>query len=74
MSKFFFNQKIDKGELRRLIAWHLRIHGRVSTLTMVEKLKKLGFHHATTAGKCLAIPKLFHNRSCTTILLRDQVC
>src|SRR6056300_1660883 len=58
MSKFFFNQKIDKGELRRLIAWHLRIHGRVSTLTMVEKLKKLGFHHATTAGISLALEDL----------------
>lgn len=58
MSKFFFNQKIDKGELRRLIAWHLRIHGRVSTLTMVEKLKKLGFHHATTAGISLGLEDL----------------
>ena len=58
MSKFFFNQKIDKGELRRLIALHLRIHGRVSTLNMVEKLKKLVFHHATTAGISLGLEDL----------------
>jgi|TARA_B110000305_G_scaffold242151_1_gene320456 DNA-directed RNA polymerase beta' subunit len=58
MSTFFFNQEIDKGELRRLIAWHLTTHGRVSTLNMVEKLKTLGFHHATAAGISLGLEDL----------------
>ena len=58
MSTFFFNQEIDKGELRRLIAWHLTTHGRVSTLNMVEKLKTLGFHHATAAVISLGLEDL----------------
>jgi hypothetical protein len=58
MSTFFFNREIDKGELRRLVAWHLTNHGRTNTLIMIDKLKTLGFHHATTAGLSLGLEDL----------------
>jgi hypothetical protein len=58
MSTFFFNREVDKGELRRLVAWHLTNHGRTNTLTMIDRLKTLGFHHATKAGLSLGLEDL----------------
>ena len=58
MYTFFLNREIDKGELKRLIAWYLVNEGRTKTLRMIDQLKVLGFHHATKAGLSLGIEDL----------------
>nr|WKT08300.1 RNA polymerase beta'' subunit [Mesostigma viride] len=72
IEKFFFNQKSDlnsmklffcnrimnKGEIRRIIAWFLFNHGTSRTAHMVDRLKILGFYHATKAGISLSIDDL----------------
>ena len=58
MTSFFCNRVFDKGELKRLIHWFLINHGASKTLTMVDRLKGLGFHYATKAGISLGVEDL----------------
>jgi DNA-directed RNA polymerase subunit beta' len=58
MHSFFWNRPIDKGGLKRLIAWFLTEHGTVLTVAMLEELKRVGFHYATVAGISLGIEDL----------------
>jgi DNA-directed RNA polymerase subunit beta' len=58
MVNFFCNRPIDKGELKRLIAWFLVTNGSVQTTKMVGKLKTLGFHYATHAGISIGLEDL----------------
>nr|YP_002600948.1 beta' subunit of RNA polymerase [Pyramimonas parkeae]ACJ71128.1 beta' subunit of RNA polymerase [Pyramimonas parkeae] len=55
---FFFNREMDKGELKRFIAWHLKNRGKIKTLKMIDQLKTLGFYHATKAGLSLGLEDL----------------
>jgi hypothetical protein len=58
MTNFFCNRSVDKGELKRLIAWFLATRGSVQTALMVDELKRLGFHYATYAGISIGIEDL----------------
>lgn len=49
---------MEKNEIRRLIAWLFFNHGPIRTTQMVERLKVLGFHHATMAGISLSVDDL----------------
>nr|AIT94184.1 beta'' subunit of RNA polymerase [Marsupiomonas sp. NIES 1824] len=55
---FFFNRSFDKGRLKNLISWYLVHYGESPTITLLEELKVLGFHHATQAGISLSIDDL----------------
>ena len=58
MTNFFCNRSVDKGELKRLIAWFLATRGSVQTAKMVDDLKRLGFHYSTQAGISIGIEDL----------------
>jgi hypothetical protein len=58
MTNFFYNRSVDKGELKRLIAWFLATRGSVQTSKMVDDLKRLGFHYSTQAGISIGIEDL----------------
>ena len=58
MKLFFCNRIMEKNEIRRLIAWFFFNHGPIRTTQMVERLKVLGFHHATIAGISLSVDDL----------------
>lgn len=58
MSQIFWNRCIDKGNLKRLIAWFLGEYGRQHTLELLEELKEMGYFHATRAGISLSIDDL----------------
>jgi DNA-directed RNA polymerase subunit beta' len=49
---------MEKGEIRRLISWFIFNHGTASTTQLVERLKILGFYHATNAGVSLSVDDL----------------
>jgi hypothetical protein len=49
---------MEKGEIRRLISWFIFNHGTASTTQLVERLKILGFYHATNAGISLSVDDL----------------
>jgi DNA-directed RNA polymerase subunit beta' len=54
----FFNQVIDKTELKKIITWAFRNYGIARAANMVDKLKDLGFHFATQAGISLSLEDL----------------
>lgn len=54
----FWNRPVDKGTMKRLIAWFLVHVGPSKTVQMIEELKQVGFHHATRAGISLSIDDL----------------
>jgi len=58
MKLFFCNRTMEKGEIRRLISWFIFNHGTASTTQLVERLKILGFYHATNAGISLSVDDL----------------
>nr|YP_009692047.1 RNA polymerase b'-subunit [Microrhizoidea pickettheapsiorum]QEG77669.1 RNA polymerase b'-subunit [Microrhizoidea pickettheapsiorum] len=56
--EFFYNRKIDKGELKRIIRWFVLQYGPSKTTLFLDKLKNLGFHAATLSGLSLGIEDL----------------
>lgn len=54
----FRNRVIDKGELKRLIAWSFTHYGTARTAQMADKLKDLGFRYATKAGISISVDDL----------------
>lgn len=58
MKLFFCNRTMEKGEIRRLISWFIFNHGTARTTQMVERLKIVGFYHATNAGVSLSVDDL----------------
>lgn len=54
----FFNTCFDKNHLKTLIAWFLAQYGEKITVDLVETLKQVGFHQATSAGVSLGIDDL----------------
>nr|YP_009395788.1 RNA polymerase b''''-subunit [Herposiphonia versicolor]ARW64768.1 RNA polymerase b''''-subunit [Herposiphonia versicolor] len=54
----FFNQVIDKSELKQLITWAFRNYGIARASNMADKLKDLGFYYATKAGISLSLEDL----------------
>ena len=58
MTKFFYNHKIDKSELKRIIRWYIFQYGPSRATLFLDKLKVLGFHSATLSGLSLGIEDL----------------
>jgi len=55
---YFFNDIIDKAELKKIIIWAFRKYGITRAANMADKLKDLGFFYATKAGISLSLEDL----------------
>ncbi|MBF2048404.1 MAG: DNA-directed RNA polymerase subunit beta' [Leptolyngbya sp. IPPAS B-1204] len=54
----FRNRVVNKGQLRRLIAWAFTNYGTARTAHMADELKDLGFKFATRAGVSISVDDL----------------
>ncbi|GET41607.1 DNA-directed RNA polymerase subunit beta' [Microseira wollei] len=54
----FRNRVIDKGQLKKLIAWAFTNYGTARTAQVADKLKDLGFRYATKAGVSISVDDL----------------
>jgi DNA-directed RNA polymerase subunit beta' len=54
----FRNRVVDKGQLKKLIAWAFTNHGSARTAQMADELKDLGFRYATKAGVSISVDDL----------------
>jgi DNA-directed RNA polymerase subunit beta' len=53
-----FNKSFDKMEVKRFTDWFLRNYGSIRTVELLDKLKSLGFIHATKAGISIGLDDL----------------
>ncbi|OLP16440.1 DNA-directed RNA polymerase subunit beta'' [Leptolyngbya sp. 'hensonii'] len=58
VQKIFRNRIVDKGQLKKLIAWAFTNHGTARTAQMADLLKDLGFRFATRAGVSISVEDL----------------
>ncbi len=56
--KKFINSTIDKGQLKKLIAWAFTYYGTSRAAHMADELKSLGFRFATQAGVSISVDDL----------------
>ncbi|MBE9127949.1 MULTISPECIES: DNA-directed RNA polymerase subunit beta' [unclassified Coleofasciculus] len=54
----FYNRVVDKGQLKKLIAWAFTKYGSARTAQMADQLKDLGFRYATKAGVSISVDDL----------------
>ncbi len=54
----FRNRIVDKGQLKKLIAWAFTHHGTARTAAIADRLKDLGFRYATKAGVSISVDDL----------------
>jgi DNA-directed RNA polymerase subunit beta' len=54
----FRNRVVDKGQLKRLVAWAFTHYGTARTAQMADDLKDLGFRFATRAGVSISVDDL----------------
>jgi DNA-directed RNA polymerase subunit beta' len=54
----FYNRIVDKGRLKKLIAWAYTDYGSARCATVADKLKELGFRFATKAGVSISVDDL----------------
>ncbi|HBW87663.1 MAG TPA: DNA-directed RNA polymerase subunit beta'', partial [Cyanobacteria bacterium UBA11149] len=54
----FYNRVVDKGQLKKLIAWAFTKYGSTRSAQVADKLKELGFRFATRAGVSISIDDL----------------
>lgn len=54
----FRNRMVDKGQLRKLIAWSFTNYGTARTAQVADLLKDLGFRFATKAGVSISVEDL----------------
>ena len=54
----FYNRIVDKGRLKKLIAWAYTNYGSARCATMADQLKALGFRYATKAGVSISVDDL----------------
>lgn len=54
----FYNQIIDKGLLKKLIAWTFHNYGSARAAQVADNLKDLGFRFATQAGVSISVDDL----------------
>lgn len=57
-SIIFRNRVVDKGQLKKLIAWAFTYHGTARTAAIADRLKELGFRYATKAGISISVDDL----------------
>jgi DNA-directed RNA polymerase subunit beta' len=54
----FRNRVVDKGQLKKLIAWAFTHYGTARTAEIADRLKDLGFRYATKAGISISVDDL----------------
>ncbi|GEA28790.1 DNA-directed RNA polymerase subunit beta' [Microcystis aeruginosa NIES-4325] len=54
----FYNQTVDKGKLKKLIAWAYQNYGSARCSQMADQIKNLGFRFATKAGVSISVDDL----------------
>jgi DNA-directed RNA polymerase subunit beta' len=54
----FYNRIVDKGRLKKLVAWAYSNYGSAKCSVMADKLKDLGFKYATKAGVSISVDDL----------------
>ncbi len=54
----FRNRVVDKGQLKKLIAWAFTHYGTARTASVADRLKELGFRYATKAGISISVDDL----------------
>lgn len=54
----FYNRIVDKGRLKKLMAWAFTNHGSAKSATMADELKDMGFRYATRAGVSISVDDL----------------
>lgn len=54
----FRNRVVDKGQLKKLVAWAFTHYGTARTAQMADELKDLGFRYATRAGVSISVDDL----------------
>ncbi|AFY67382.1 DNA-directed RNA polymerase subunit beta' [Geitlerinema sp. PCC 7407] len=54
----FRNRVVDKGQLKKLIAWAFTHYGTARTAQVADELKGLGFQYATRAGVSISVDDL----------------
>jgi len=54
----FVNEQLDKGKIKKIVALSLEQFGREKTVEFIDKLKELGFEHATLSGLSWSISDL----------------
>jgi DNA-directed RNA polymerase subunit beta' len=56
--KIFWNQVVDKKQLKKLIHWAFINYGSASCSAMADELKNMGFRYATQAGVSISVEDL----------------
>jgi DNA-directed RNA polymerase subunit beta' len=54
----FYNRIVDKGRLKKLIAWAYTNYGSARCANMADQLKEMGFRYATKAGVSISVDDL----------------
>ncbi|MEM9537906.1 MAG: DNA-directed RNA polymerase subunit beta' [Cyanobacteria bacterium P01_E01_bin.42] len=54
----FYNRIVDKGQLKKLIAWAYRQYGSARCSVVADELKNMGFRYATRAGVSISVDDL----------------
>lgn len=54
----FRNRIVDKGQLKKLIAWAFTHYGTARTAAIADRLKEVGFRYATKAGISISVDDL----------------
>ena len=54
----FYNRIVDKGGLKKLIAWAYTNYGSARSAQIADQLKELGFKYATKAGVSISVDDL----------------
>ena len=59
MSKYIFqNNLINKGQLKKVLAWTFTNYGSIQASLVSDELKSLGFKYSTLAGLSISIEDL----------------
>jgi len=64
----FFNEVLDKGKLKNVVARCFFALGQDRTAEVVDQIKYLGFHYATVSGLTMAISDIFIPTEKATVL------
>jgi len=54
----FHNRVVDKGQLKKLVAWAFTNYGSARSAQIADQLKELGFRFATRAGVSISVDDL----------------
>src|SRR3569832_1939041 len=54
----FYNRIVDKGQLKKLVAWAYTKYGSARSAQIADQLKDLGFRYATRAGVSISVDDL----------------